>query len=462
MNNFNKISEAIRYIDDHLSDPLSVQMIAEHFAFSPYYFHRLFTSVVGKSMIAYIRDRRIVYACRMLNETDRKVLEIALEYGFDSAQSFSRTFKSVTGMSPTAYRGRNIAPDIVPAAELVKRFTNRLRGGILMNPNMIKRNKMTLAGVSGDGSETAEVWRRFMKLAGEYPLADKVSDDGYEVRIFDSATGSERIFAGCEIKEGAAVKGDRGEYEILEMPSSEYASFDVYVADGYESENNAMSEWLLSNDRNYVRKLYEGKPYCIEHYDARFDGDSDESIVEIWLPVIRGGEDYRIDGIKILLNEDCIVQRFYPLIQYKNQLSENLSEKGFSTKNACAVLSDEELIKAGLPDKNMAALFRCFLHCYEYKGKGIKDIPDAAYRSEEEVSSLLELMRLPGVKAVRAQLYYHCGIRTLSDFAAADAGQLRDHIANAIVKEKLPFSPPQPKELRTQIAVAKVFTEYAC
>lgn len=175
----------------------------------------------------------------------------------------------------------------------------------------------------------------------------------------------------------------------------------------------------------------------------------------------RANADYQIEGIKILLNEDCIVQKFYPLIPYKNQLSKNLSDKGFLTKNACAVLSDEELMKAGLPDENMASLFRCFLRHYDYKGKGRKDIPDAEYRSEEEILSLLELMRLPGVKAVRAGLYYHCGLRTLPDFAAADAGQLRDKIAGIIQKENLPFSPPQPKELRTQIAVGRVFTEYA-
>ncbi len=128
MNNFNKISEAIKYIDKNLNDTLSVELIAEHFAFSPYYFHRLFTAVVGKSMIAYVRDRRVAYACKMLNETERKVLDIALDCGFDSAQSFSRTFKSLVGMSPTEYRNKKIVPNIIPAGELVKRFTNRLKG----------------------------------------------------------------------------------------------------------------------------------------------------------------------------------------------------------------------------------------------------------------------------------------------------------------------------------------------
>ncbi|MCX4273396.1 MAG: AraC family transcriptional regulator [Acetatifactor sp.] len=283
MNNFGKISEAIKYIDAHLNDTLSVRVIAEQFAFSPYYFHRLFTSIVGKSMIAYIRDRRIAYACKMLNETDRKVLDIALDLGFDSAQGFSRTFRSITGMSPTEYRSRKITPCIVPAAELVKRFTNRLKGGILMNPDMIKKEKMILAGVSGFGNETAEIWKHFMKLYKEAPPAGKISDDSYEVRIYDSAAEKESVFIGCEIKSDCN-SGCSG-YEIFQIPSSAYASFDVYVKEGYDSENRAMEEWLVSNEKEYVRNLLEGKPYCIEHYDARFDDSNDESIVEIWLPV---------------------------------------------------------------------------------------------------------------------------------------------------------------------------------
>lgn len=43
-----------------------------------------------------------------------------------------------------------------------------------------------------------------------------------------------------------------------------------------------MEEWLVSNEKGYVQNLLAGKPYCIEHYDARFDDNNGESIVEIW------------------------------------------------------------------------------------------------------------------------------------------------------------------------------------
>lgn len=118
-------------------------------------------------------------------------MDIAIDCEFDSAQSFSRSFKSVVGMSPTEYRNKKIVPCIVSAGELVKQFTNRLKGGILMNPNMIKKNKIILAGASGDGNKTAEIWKRFIELEESYPFINKVSDDGYEVRIFDSTTGEE-------------------------------------------------------------------------------------------------------------------------------------------------------------------------------------------------------------------------------------------------------------------------------
>lgn len=169
---------------------------------------------------------------------------------------------------------------------------------------------------------------------------------------------------------------------------------------------------------------------------------------------------YRIEGMELLLEEDRILKCYIPLIPCKHQLIQGLHAIGCLTRDDCLSLHDEALYAAGLP-VGMAGLFRRFLHLYDYKGKGMKDIPDVESRTEEEIAALLALMQLPGVKAIRAQLYYHCGLHSLSDFAAWDAEALRVHIAAIIEQEGLPYSPPLPKELRTQIAVAKAFTEYA-
>lgn len=170
--------------------------------------------------------------------------------------------------------------------------------------------------------------------------------------------------------------------------------------------------------------------------------------------------DYRIEAFNILLNEDCILKCYHPLIAYKHQLADGLLRRGCLTNENCRALSDAELAQVGLPE-NMTGLFRQFLRLYDYKGRDIKDIPDAESKAEDEIVALLELMRLPGVKAIRAQLYYHCGLRSLADFTASDAESLRLHIAGVIARDGLLYSTPLPKELRTQIAVAMAFTEYA-
>ena len=82
---------------------------------------------------------------------------------------------------------------------------------------------------------------------------------------------------------------------------------------------------------------------------------------------VRLNTDYKIEAIKVLLNEDCILTRYYSLIPYKDILVENLNKMGCHTKSDCMKLSDESLLEAGLPDIEMVRLFRAFLVLYDIK-----------------------------------------------------------------------------------------------
>jgi AraC-like DNA-binding protein/predicted transcriptional regulator YdeE len=279
MNNFPRVKNALEYIDDHLADPVNFELVANQFHISPYYFHRIFTAIVGKTITAYVRDRRIQRACMQLSLTEKTVTEICFDCGFDSAQAFSRAFKNACGVSPSVYRKTGRNPVITTVDELIRKFTNRLQGGIIVNPNIIKKEKILIAGTSGDGNHTGEIWQDFIKLDAEKPLKNKISDNGYEIRLYkgDECT----VHVGVEVTDDNVADG----YSIFEIPDSTYASFDVYVARGYDSENKAMDEWLKNNDRGYKEKLMGDTQYVVEFYDERFHGNSEDSIVEIWVPV---------------------------------------------------------------------------------------------------------------------------------------------------------------------------------
>jgi predicted transcriptional regulator YdeE len=183
------------------------------------------------------------------------------------------------GLSPGEYRKQGLTPYVVSVDEMIMKFTNRLEGGIYMNPKIIKRDEIIIACTFGDGNETAAVWDAFMKLSQDKPLINKISDNGYEVRLY----GDEKH----TVYTGFAVFDEKIEskYTIFKIPASTYASFDVYVANGYDSENKAMEEWLNSNSEGYSEKLLDICHYCVEFYDERFKGNEAGSIVVIWVPI---------------------------------------------------------------------------------------------------------------------------------------------------------------------------------
>lgn len=281
MGNFPIIKEALEYIDSHLDEPIGFESIAEKFHFSPYYFHRMFSIIVGKTISVHVRDRRLLRACIQLTSTDKPVLDIGLDCGFTSAQSFSRTFSGVYGLSPSEYRKQGFAPIVVTVDEMIMKFTNRLSGGVYLHPNIIKRDTLLIAGVSGDGNKTGDVWSAFIKLGGEKPLTNRLSNNGYEIRLYDGDTCT--VYAGMEVSSRQVDPA----YSLFELPASKYASFDVYVANGYESESNAMNEWLEINSEGYSEKLLGNTHYLVEYYDERYNGSETGSIVEIWVPIER-------------------------------------------------------------------------------------------------------------------------------------------------------------------------------
>lgn len=277
------IKEALIYIDEHLDEVISYESVAKQFYLSPYYFHRMFSAIIGQTITEHIRDRRLLSACIQLSTTDKSILNVGLDCGFQSAQSFSRSFRKMYGISPNNYRKQGLSPIQITVDELIMKFTNRLKGGIILNPNIIKNKNFVIAGVAGDGNQTWDIWNQFEALCREKPLDNKQTENGYEIRIYDKDNNK------CIVHVGYAVLDENVPYpySVIKLPASTYASFDVYVANGYESENNAMNEWLKTNKEGYTERLIDNKNYCVEFYDHRFNGNESGSIVEIWIPVER-------------------------------------------------------------------------------------------------------------------------------------------------------------------------------
>ncbi len=166
--------------------------------------------------------------------------------------------------------------------------------------------------------------------------------------------------------------------------------------------------------------------------------------------------DYKITALGILLDESCLSERYYPLIAPKDALIAGLSTLGCQRKSEAEKLTDADFLKIGLADTGLVRLFRRFLTIYDPSPQKFREIPKVTSDPNEE-KAFYELYALPGVKAVRASLYFASGYRSLKDFAEADVGEILGKTAETIAAEGLSCITPLPKEVRTHIAVAKAF-----
>ena len=102
-----RMAEVLQIIQRNLDEDLALEELARVAHFSPYHFHRIFRGMVGESVKEHIRRLRLERAALGLKHSKRPVTDIAFEAGFETLESFSRAFKAMGGLNPSAFRRQN-------------------------------------------------------------------------------------------------------------------------------------------------------------------------------------------------------------------------------------------------------------------------------------------------------------------------------------------------------------------
>lgn len=104
MDQTNIIRDLLAWLDSNLDKPLSLDNVATKAGYSKWHLQRMFKEVTGQAIGSYIRSRRLSRAAVALRLTSRPILDIALQYRFDSQQTFTRAFKKQFDRTPALYR----------------------------------------------------------------------------------------------------------------------------------------------------------------------------------------------------------------------------------------------------------------------------------------------------------------------------------------------------------------------
>jgi AraC family transcriptional regulator len=136
------MNQAINYIEDNLADDISYDEAAKQALCSTYHFQRMFSFLLDLPLSEYIRRRRLTLAAFELQSTNIKIIDLALKYGYESPDSFTRAFVHLHGVTPTVARETGIVLKAFPRIS----FHISVKGEVEMNYRMEPQAAFQLFG----------------------------------------------------------------------------------------------------------------------------------------------------------------------------------------------------------------------------------------------------------------------------------------------------------------------------
>ncbi|WP_097028367.1 AraC family transcriptional regulator [Clostridium peptidivorans] len=288
------IQKTLDYIDENITERITADKLAKLAGFSTYHYYRIFNSLVGVSVMEYVTRRKLQYALHELNNGE-KIVNIALNYSFETHTGFTKAFKKHFGCAPNFYRLH--APIGFPQRIDLRKIKEDKTGGIIMQPKIIDKDTFKIVGYefkttlknnshsrdipafwnkcNTEGKESMLYKTQNPPKHGEYGICANINGDeisyilGVEVTTFDKAM--EDMYK-------------------LEVPSGTYAVFTTpqvpdedFVSSIEGTWKYILEQWLPNSEY----ELDESKP-DFEFYDERcHPWEYDKLCMEIYVPVVK-------------------------------------------------------------------------------------------------------------------------------------------------------------------------------
>lgn len=280
------IRDAVDFMEQHMTEEITMADVAAHVNVSPFYFHKGFTILCGYSMTEYMRNRRLALAGEELLTSDVTVMELAMRYGYDSPDSFTKAFTRFHGHAPsTVRRDRTMLKAFAPL-----RVSISLKGGYAMDYRITKKEAFTVLAASKEfGYENAKrdipaYWQEhYASGKGKYVcgmfginIDPEMGNERFEYLIADVYNPS------VDVPEGLVVRT---------IPAFTWAVFPckgVLSQTMQDVNTKVFSEWLPA-----LQDYEFAAGYCVEMYDApdQYPGGTEDEnyYAEIWIPIRKKG-----------------------------------------------------------------------------------------------------------------------------------------------------------------------------
>ncbi|WP_042220517.1 AraC family transcriptional regulator [Oceanobacillus manasiensis] len=285
MEALNRMAESLMYMEDRLGTDLNVEDVAKIACMSKFHYQRMFTMLTGFTVAEYIRKRRLTLAAQELLHSNTKVIDVALKYGYETPESFSKAFRKVHGLSPSSVRKHDRQLKAFPKLS----FQIQLKGDEEMDYRIVEKEAFSVIGKSiktslVDGQNKIDV-PAFWEESLNNGLDDKLAVYAGEMGVmgicmeFDKEQEQVRYFIGAE-------KPNKGVPETWEEGLIPAATWAVFPVNGpmpgaiQRVWERIFSEWFPSTGYEHaggpeIEAYTNGDPYHENYYS------------EIWIPIVK-------------------------------------------------------------------------------------------------------------------------------------------------------------------------------
>jgi AraC family transcriptional regulator len=293
-----RINKVMDFIENNLDKNLSLNVVAQVACFSPYHFHRIFSALTGETINEFISRKRLEgIASLLMKGSEQSFSQMAFDFGFNSASSFSRAFKNYYGISPTQFRAMpkgqfsKIRKVDRKNREVELSFDtyicniNNIKNWLEMNANVAIREmpELQLAYVShmGNFDQIGKAYERLMRWAGPKGLLNQPNLKTVTVYHDDP-----QVTEIAKVRQSAGITVDQeistdGEVGFMKIPKGKFAVGRFEISDKeFEQAWNSMCVWIAdhgyqSREKDYY-ELYHNDH--MEHPERKF-------ILDICIPV---------------------------------------------------------------------------------------------------------------------------------------------------------------------------------
>ncbi|MTI85470.1 MAG: AraC family transcriptional regulator [Firmicutes bacterium] len=284
-----KMNGVLSYIEENIYDDIDFKEVARLACCSEYHFKRMFSFLAGVTLSEYIRRRRLTLAAFELKNSNTRIIDIAIKYGYNSPDSFSRAFQSLHGITPSEARNNGQLLRSYPPMT----FQLSIRGGRAMNYRIEEKEAFRIVGIMkrvpiifhGVNQEITSMWKtlndatinKLKKLSNVEPLGLLQASTNFSEGRMEEKGGLDHYI-------GVATTYEcPGNLTQLEVPASTWAVFESvgpFPDTLQDIWGRIYSEWFPSS--NYEQSV---GPEILwnEHKDL----SSPTFKSEIWIPVSR-------------------------------------------------------------------------------------------------------------------------------------------------------------------------------